>query len=548
LSLISVTNRLKEDSYGMTQSSIYRKSGIAYHPDYIMDCCPKMGVFLLEYIWGMKWTLCFVTLLVIGLSAYAQKQGNIWYFGDHAGLDFNSGSPIPLIDGQTLSPDSFSRVIEGTAVISDSAGSLLFYSNGTKVWNKNHQVMPHGDSLLGNFSSTQSALIVAAPGSSRYFYVFTTSDFNYQDLQYGFRYSIVDICLDGGLGDVIQGQKNVLILDTVAEKLTAVRHSNGVDYWIIVHKYYSRDFYAYRLSSTGIIDTVISTVGSRHPLPSNPNITAYAIGCMKASPNGQKLCCVSTNGQCLAEYFDFNKSTGIVSNWVNIQTNTIYNYYGVAFSPDNSKLYIAGDLNDYNIYQYNLNAGSGNADSVMASRTGIAIQNYNYFGLQLATNGKIYASRGYPNQFLSVINSPNNLGLSCNYIDTAVYLSGKKTSYGLPNFIDSYDYSNTQYDCPAFVEEIFCVNSVSIYPNPLNSNSQLTFTHSPLNHPADIIINNIDGREVGRYHVQVGSTSEKIKLPKMAKGVYVARLVGEGVGGVDGNADGYRTSVKFVVD
>ena len=105
-----------------------------------------------------------------------------------------------------------------------------------EVWNKNHQVMPNGNGLLGNFSSTQSSLIVAQPGSSRYFYIFTTDDFYEDGLQYGFRYSVVDICFDNGLGDVLSDQKNIKLLDTVAEKLTAVKHINGNDFWIIVHK------------------------------------------------------------------------------------------------------------------------------------------------------------------------------------------------------------------------------------------------------------------------------------------------------------------------
>jgi hypothetical protein len=81
-------------------------------------------------------------------------------------------------------------------------------------------------------------------------------------------------------------------------------------------------------------------------------------------------------------------------------------------------------------------------------------------------------------------------------------------------------------------------SSISVYPNPISSNSALTFTHSPLDHPGDIIINNIDGKEVGRYHVPEGSTSEKITLPELAKGVYEARLVGEGM----------SEDVKFVVN
>jgi len=414
----------------------------------------------------MKTILTFFILLP--LFCFSQKQGNIWYFGDHAGLDFNSGSPIPLTNGQTYSPDPNNSVIEGTSVISDSSGVLLFYTNGTKIWNKNHQEMPNGDGLLGNFSSTQSSLIVPQPNSSQYFYVFTTSDFYYQNLQYGLRYSIVDICLDGGLGDVIPNQKNILILDTVCEKLTAVQHSNGIDYWIIAHKYYSDAFYSYHLSSTGIVDTIISHVGSRHPLLSlPPNITGYAIGYLKASPNGQKLCCVSSNGYCIAEYFDFDKSTGVVSNCVNIQPDSIYNYYGVSFSADNSKLYIAGNMNDYNIYQYNLNAGNGNADSVKASRTPIAIQNNNYLALQLATDGKIYVARGNPSTYLGAIESPNNLGLNCNYVHNAVYLNGKTASFGLPNFIVSFDYENSDFKClETRIEDENYNEKISISPNP----------------------------------------------------------------------------------
>lgn len=76
--------------------------------------------------------------------------------------------------------------------------------------------MPNGDSLLGNPLSTQAALVIPLPGSSRYFYLFTTDDFYLDSLKYGFRYSVVDICLDNGYGDVITGNKNIFLLDTVA--------------------------------------------------------------------------------------------------------------------------------------------------------------------------------------------------------------------------------------------------------------------------------------------------------------------------------------------
>jgi len=280
-----------------------------------------MKRFFLHFI--INSALCIVNCALCS----AQKQGNIWYFGDHAGLDFNSGSPVVLNNGQTPLNGGHS---EGTSVICDSSGQLLFYTNGRQVWNKNHQVMPNGDTLFSNSSSTQAALIIAQPGSSRYFYVFTVDDFYFDNLQYGFRYTMVDLCLDNGFGDVIANQKNILVLDTVAEKITAVRHANGTDYWVIVHKFYSDAFYAYQLSSTGISAPVISHIGSVHPTGSQ-NISA-SIGQLKASPDGTKLAIVNGNSNhSIAEYFDFDKGTGLLSNMVDFQTNLLYNYYGCSF-------------------------------------------------------------------------------------------------------------------------------------------------------------------------------------------------------------------------
>lgn len=88
----------------------------------------------------------------------AQNEGNIWYFGASAGLDFNSGVPIALTDGQL-------NTGEGCSSIADNNGDLLFYTDGMTAYNKNHTIMPNGSGLLGNSSSTQSGIIVKKPGS-----------------------------------------------------------------------------------------------------------------------------------------------------------------------------------------------------------------------------------------------------------------------------------------------------------------------------------------------------------------------------------------------
>lgn len=326
------------------------------------------------------------------LYSHAQKQGDRWYFGDGLGLDFSNGEPVLLTDGSMYSQGLPFPHSEASSVICDSDGNLLFYTNSEKLWDRNHQVMPNGDSLLGHYSSTQGALIVPLPKSKRLFYVFTTDSYYENNLKNGFRYSVVNICLNDSLGDVVEGQKNILLLDTVAEKLSAVRHANGTDYWVIVHKYFSDAFYAYHLTPVGIDEPVISKVGSRHPQPGFQGVEG-AIGQLKVSPEGDRLAVVTVGGNLgISELFDFDPSTGVVSNCIDLNTGWESQYcYGVSFSPDNTKLYmscISGS--NERLHQFNLAAGDGSPDAIIASKTSIS---YSAFGLQLANNGKIYVTR-----------------------------------------------------------------------------------------------------------------------------------------------------------
>ncbi len=91
-------------------------------------------------------------------------------------------------------------------------------------------VMPNGTGLMGGFSSTQSALIVPLPNSVSKYYIFTTQDYATDG---GLSYSVVDMNLNGGFGDLIIGNKNILVIDQTSEKVTSVLHANGIDVWII---------------------------------------------------------------------------------------------------------------------------------------------------------------------------------------------------------------------------------------------------------------------------------------------------------------------------
>ena len=155
----------------------------------------------------------FLCSLLVSLTSSAQKEANHWYFGFGAGLDFSSGTVV--VDTNTNM-----NAGEGCSVISNSSGDLLFYTNGESVWDRNHQTMPNGMGILGNDNSTQAALIIPLPKSDSLYYIFTTESSGQPG---GFRYSVVDMTLNGGLGDVITGSKNTLLITPVTEQVAATK-------------------------------------------------------------------------------------------------------------------------------------------------------------------------------------------------------------------------------------------------------------------------------------------------------------------------------------
>lgn len=354
-------------------------------------------------------------------SSFAQRRANVWYFGFKAGIDFNASLPVAI--------ESSMITGEGCASISDQDGKLLFYTDGSTVWDTSQTQMPNGIGLKGGSSSGQSALIVPKPGNSSIYYIFTTSD-----MLTSFCYSIVDMTKNGGMGDVDVATKNITLLDSVTEKLTAVHHANMTDIWVVTHEWNTDAFYAYLVTNSGIQSPVISNVGTVHK---NNMITNWnSIGYMKASPDGKKLG-LAIRDMNLFEVFDFDNLTGKVSGAISLPSPD-QTVYGVEFSPDGTKFYgtamTSSTLGPGKLFQYNLQAGSAVAikNSVVSIPVTLAVR-----GIQLAPDCRIYVVGSSQN--IGVIANPNLSGVSCNYSDNGFTLkSGTSASLGLPAFIQSY--------------------------------------------------------------------------------------------------------------
>jgi gliding motility-associated-like protein len=420
---------------------------------------------------GLRFQVFTILLFLLSIQAHSQWQNNLWTgkqaynwnFGVAAGISFNSTPPVALPDSaieaglvNPVNPINEATYIEGSGSISDADGNLLFYTNGATLWNADNEVMLNGGGLMGNPSSTQSSMIVQAPGNPGKYYVFSI---NGADPPFGAFYSEVDMSLDGGLG-AVTSNKNIKIADDIAEKVSAVHHANGVDVWVVIHSIATNEFKSFLVSESGVNTT---------PVTSNAGYGFLGgVGAMKFSPDGNTIATTTLYFSLYkVELFTFNKVSGTITGLIATLDATdmpgeLYGCYAVEFSP-NSKLLYASTVVTGRIFQFDLATGNEPdiKASIMVIGTATTPTNQN---MQLAPDGKIYIAHGdfgveidpyVPvHSTLNVIEYPNNHGLASGYTEEAVDLVDGRSDGSLPSFIQSYFASGILYENQCASQEV----------------------------------------------------------------------------------------------
>jgi hypothetical protein len=403
-------------------------------------------------------------LLFIGLHSYSQKQANIWYFGENAGIDFNFTPPKALLDGEL-------STLEGCSTFSDADGNLLFYSDGITVWDKNHDIMTYtdgslGNNLLGNPSATQSGMIIPKPLSDDIYYLFTVTD---QNSGNGLNLYTIDMSLNSGNGQLIDENNDGVFFTELqggnwTEKVAAVKGQECNTFWVVTGN--ENRFYSYLIDSNGVETTpIISSV------PTNIESRGY----LKLSPDGTKLAVANQGNN---QGGSFTPNSAIIYNFDNLtgsvdtdETFLIENFsdgqaYGIEFSVDSKKLYISTvsafrrTMNNpavtYKLFQFNLTATNIPGSKQLIHEQNPSNPNYpegGYRGaLQLAPDGKIYTTipLAYdvfttgglfvPGAFathLDVIENPTADAADIIFTKDAIDLDGGLSTQGLPPFISS---------------------------------------------------------------------------------------------------------------
>ncbi len=342
----------------------------------------------------MKLLSTTVSLVLISITLLSQKEANVWHFGFGYGLDFNSGEAVQITGTMATN--------EGCTAYCDSAGTLLFYSNGGgripasgqdpgHIWNRNHEVMYDMQGIEGGgFSAAQSSVIIPAPGEPNMYYLFTVDEVEHyvdatpeilalQPNGRGFRYFKVDMTLNNGLGDVVEA--DVPVHDYSYEGLCAIRHANGTDYWILINQdttgigVYSVTSEGVALSSVFETDTPQAGIIKASPITGNPEPLFYAVYSKVVTSSGLLL--------------DFDLTTGVLSNPEQLPAA---GSEAVEFSHNSQYLYATSSdfgTGTQQLVRYNLASAIEQGASVASTQEVIA-NDIMPFYMQMAPDMNIY--------------------------------------------------------------------------------------------------------------------------------------------------------------
>jgi len=509
----------------------------------------------------------FILCMICTLSSIAQQQkrNNNWVVGYQPAVKFdfnngvvidsfenNSGTILPLCGAQTAS------------CISDTLGDLLFFSNGFIVYDREGFAMdngvfvncPQGNLLCNTIGagaiSDQSSIIL--PKKNNQYYIFSTgmSDsltqywidstvFPGYDV---FNYSIVDMDSNAGMGKVTV--KNQILLQNqhyATAALTAVRHANNKDWWLVKADCYNHQYQQWLVKE----DTILGPY--YHTIVDTGNF-CYRYAQIYFSEDGTKF--VSSVSQvtypnsyyleyCRADIYDFDRSTGSFTyrNYYRVPSDTVTYPWedgitGVNFSPDSKLLYMS---TAYSIYQIDI-MDTNRINAIYIHGPDTTIDQFQWYHiLANGVDGNMYIGNFNGSQkYMSYIDKPNVRGTGCDFVAHGIWqpYTNLMNPPNMPNYgLGQYG----TYPLPV-VSVVKEGGSVMVYPNPTSNQLNIEYTLKE-NETAQFILYDMLGNALERIKLYGNVQKATMDVSHLAQGMYTYKVT----------SSSYKSYAgKFIID
>ncbi len=442
-----------------------------------------------------------------------------------------------------------------SAIVSDSSHELLFQSNCCKIANKLGHTIENGDSIVdakyydsyGIAGSTMSQGIIGLPRDADTWWVFNMSfsdtgwangTTNSPDRLYA---AIVDVKANNGAGKVIA--KKIPIYKGIMGdcRLTACRHANGRDWWLVNHGWNNAVYNKWLVTPDSVYGVFKDTIGTLHQ-------ELDIFGMAQFSLDGNRYAMGSGNG--LVNVFDFDRCSGKFSN-----LRTINNYVeppwiiapyissvtGLCLSPSGRFLYASAF--DY-VAQYDLDAANIDSSRVLLAKQDSTYSNPDpFYTMALSPTGKVVVSN-FQGTFSSpyhIIQNPDSGGLTCHFEKEALNILGSFDNYTLPNLVNLKLGVAVGSGCDTITgvgkydETTVELIAIQVFPNPASDKVFIEMSNSRSFFGELSIVDNL-GEIVYRNNSYEGATM--INVANWFSGIYYYQIKSD---------KAYTTTGKFVI-
>ena len=471
----------------------------------------------------------------------AQKHDYHWIMGYDSNTPDTTFSVVKFdFNSSKLYWEKFNTKYDfGTATfnMSDSAGNLQFYSNGCWLINNKDEIMKNGDTLNpgktyqnrctidhDTYGSFFNFLCIPKPKSINKYLLFHHSDtlmkFNGGEFDYdyafkGLNYSEIDMEMEQGLGAVTKKRVTIFNDILLPGNMVATKHSNNNDWWILAKKSHSNIWHKILVTN----DTIRWV--------SKQNIGKFDD--TKGSGSGQY--CFSKNGKRFATYnmteqvqvFDFDRSTGELSNPIYLDLQDSIQIGGCAFSPSGRFLYVS---NTYKVFQFDLEQNNiQNTKTKVGEWDGFLHKNFWPTYLTWIFHGpdcKLYLNTWGSTRYMHVINYPDNKGIECNLVQRAIVT--KSLNSETPKFPHFRTGTPMENFCDTLTTDskpiIYFTPEVLVYPNPATDNLKIEILGLQTWDWGVFRMFDTTGKEIWRKNLRSEEEIERIDITNFPSGLY----------------------------